>query len=185
MRSFFDDATTTAFILRNWYKSKIGTASIKTECIIPFKQLNTGELKMLILKHTLETSATPTQIWRVWENVETWKEWDHEIEFSKLDGPFKSGVCGQLKMLNSPIMRTQITKCDPLRMYVIETKFFLAKSVSTSIIEQIGEKTYVTFINEIRGPLACFYMLLVGRNIKEKTPHEMQEMLKKASSLEQ
>ena len=37
---------------------------------------------MLILKNTIETTATPEQIWRVWEDVETWKDWDHEIEFS-------------------------------------------------------------------------------------------------------
>ncbi len=54
--------------------------------------------------------------------------------------------------------------------------------MSTSIIDQKDGKTYVTFINEIRGPLAFLYMLLIGRSIKDKTPREMQEMLKKASS---
>ena len=138
---------------------------------------------MLILKHTVETTATPAQIWRVWEDVETWKDWDHEIEFSQIDGPFKSGTYGRLKMLRSPILRTQITKCEPLRMYVFEAKLLLAKAVSTSIIDQIGDNTYVTFQNEIRGPLAFFYMLLLGRGIKDKTAREMQEMLKKASSI--
>lgn len=136
---------------------------------------------MLILKHTIETTATPEQIWRVWEDVETWKDWDHGIEFSQIDGPFTSGTYGQLKMLRSPILRTQITQCSPLRSYVFEAQLFLAKSVSTSIIEQIGNKTYVTFQNEIRGPLAFFYMLLIGRGIKEKTPREMNEMIKKAN----
>ena len=121
---------------------------------------------MMILKHTLETTAPPAQIWRVWEDVETWKDWDHEIEFSQLDGPFKSGTHGRLKMLNSPILRGQITKCEPLRKYVFEVTLFLAKSVSTSSIDQISEKTYVTFQNEIRGPLAFFYMLIIGRGIK-------------------
>ncbi len=135
---------------------------------------------MLILKHTIETTASPAQIWRVWEDVETWKDWDHEIEFSQIDGPFESGTRGQLKMLRSPILKTQIKQCKPLRSYVFEAKLFLAKSVSTSIIDQRGSKIYVTFINEIRGPLAFLYILLIGRSIKDKTPKEMKEMLKKA-----
>lgn len=150
--------------------------------IIPAKPKKYRSIKMLIFKHTVVTTATPAQIWRVWEDVLTWKDWDHEIEFSQIDGPFKVGTYGQLKMLRSPILRTQITKCEPLRMYVIEAKLFLAKSVSTSIIDQIDDKTYVTFQNEICGPFAFFYMLIIGRGIKDKTPREMQEMLKKASS---
>ena len=138
---------------------------------------------MHIFKHTVETTASPAQIWRVWEDVETWKDWDHEIEFSRLNGPFKAGTTGSLKMCNSPVLKTEITHCEPLRIYVFETKLFLATSVSTSIIEQVNGKTYVTLINEITGPLAFFYMLLIGRGIKAKTPSEMQRMLKKANHL--
>lgn len=138
---------------------------------------------MLISKHTVETTATPAQIWRVWEDVETWKDWDHEIEFSRLNGPFKAGTTGCLKMRKSPIFKTQITQVEPLRRYVFEAKLFFARSVSISIIDQIVDKTYVTLQNEIRGPLAFLYALLIGRGIKEKTPNEMQQMLKKASNL--
>lgn len=136
---------------------------------------------MLISKYTVPTTATKAQIWRVWTDVETWKDWDHEIEFSRLYGAFKPGTTGHLKMHNSPILKTKITQVDHLRRYVFETKLLLATSVSTSIIEQIDDKTYVTLINEIRGPLAFLYMLLIGRGIKDKTPLEMERMLKKAS----
>lgn len=138
---------------------------------------------MLICKYTVETNATPAQIWRVWEDVETWKSWDEEIEFSRLNGAFETGTTGYLKMHNSPILKTEITQCEPLQRYVFEAKLLLARSVSTSIIDQIAGRTYVTFINEIQGPLVCFYALLIGRLIKKKTPVEMQKMLKKASDL--
>lgn len=138
---------------------------------------------MLIIKHTLETNVPPKQIWQVWEDVETWKSWDHEIEFSKMDGPFETGTRGRLKMHNSPILETKITQCEHLRKYVFEANLFLAKSVSTSLIQQRAGKTYVTFQNEVRGPLAFFYVLLIGRRIKQKTPNEMREMLQKAEQL--
>lgn len=138
---------------------------------------------MLICKYTVETRATPAQIWRVWEDVETWKSWDEEIEFSRLNGSFEAGTTGYLKMHNSPILKTEITECEPLRRYVFEARLLLARSVSTSIIEQIAGKTYVTLINEIRGPLAHFYGFFIGRGIRDKTLVEMQKMLKKANDL--
>lgn len=138
---------------------------------------------MLISKYTVSTTATKAQIWRVWTDVETWKDWDHEIEFSRLNGPFKVGMTGCLKMHNSPVLKTKITQVEPLCRYVFETKLFWARSVSTSIIDQIDDKTYVTLLNEIRGPLAFFYVLLIGRGIKDKTALEVERMLNKASNL--
>lgn len=135
---------------------------------------------MLISNYTVSTTATKAQIWRVWTDVETWKDWDHEIEFSRIDGPFKTGTTGCLKMHNSPVLTTKITHVEPLCRYVFETKLFLATSVSTSIVEQVDHTTYVTLQNEIRGPLALFYVLLIGRGIKDKTPLEVERMLKKA-----
>jgi hypothetical protein len=67
------------------------------------------DISMLIIKQKIETTATPAQIWRVWEDVETWKSWDEEIEFSRLKGPFEAGTTGCLKMHNSPILKTEIT----------------------------------------------------------------------------
>jgi len=52
---------------------------------------------MLIIRHTVETTATPTQIWQVWQDVENWNSWDHETESSRLDGPFQAGITGWLK----------------------------------------------------------------------------------------
>lgn len=137
---------------------------------------------MLISQYTIETTATPAQIWRVWEDVETWKTWDREIEYSHINGSFAQGTTGSLKMHNSPVLKTEITQCEPLRMYVFEAKLFLARSVSTSSIEQIANKTLVTFKNEICGPLAFFYILLIGGKIKDKMPGEMQRMLNKAKN---
>jgi hypothetical protein len=34
---------------------------------------------MRIVKHTVETKATPIQIWKVWEDAENWKTWDKDI----------------------------------------------------------------------------------------------------------
>lgn len=69
-----------------------------------------------------------------------------------------------------------------MQEYIIEAKLLWARSVSTSIIDEVAGKTYVTPINEIRGPLAYVYALLVGSEIKNKALLEMQKMFKKAGN---
>ena len=61
---------------------------------------------MLVIKHTVETTASPKAIWDIWQDVANWKSWDHGIEFSTIDGPFKEGTTGTLKPKGGPQVRT-------------------------------------------------------------------------------
>ena len=35
---------------------------------------------MLIAEHTIQTSASPEVIWRLYEDVKSWPTWDHGVE---------------------------------------------------------------------------------------------------------
>ncbi|MBT3581465.1 hypothetical protein HN511_04135 [bacterium] len=139
---------------------------------------------MLIIKYTVETTVAQDKIWQALQDVENWHSWDHELEFSRIDGPFKVGTKGQLKPKGGPILETLLTRVEPLKMFVQEAKLSLAKAVMSHFITTVDGKTQVTFQTEIRGPLALLYVCMLGRSIKKKIPLEMEEMLKKAKSLE-
>lgn len=138
---------------------------------------------MLIIKHTVETTATPTQIWRVWQDVENWNSWDYDLESSGIKGPFQVGTTGYLKFKDNPLLKTLLTCVEPLKMFVQEAKLPLATVVMTHIISNIEGKTYVTIQTEIRGLFAFFYIILLGFSIRKKVPIEVQAMLKKAKAL--
>ena len=135
---------------------------------------------MFIVKHTVETKATPMQIWRVWQDVENWKTWDQEIELSRIDGPFQSGTTGCSKFVGTPLFKTLLTQVEPLKLVVQEAHLFFAKVVSYQSMSQVAGKTQVTFQVEIRGPLSFVYAGMLGRFIKKKIPTEMEEMIKRA-----
>lgn len=135
---------------------------------------------MLIIKHTVETEATPTQIWRVWQDVENWKNWDQEIELSRIDGPFQTGTTGCTKFVGTPLFKTLLTQVEPLKLVVQEAYLSFAKVVSCQSMSQVAGKTQVTFQVEIRGLLSFFFACMLGRFIKKKIPVEMEEMIKKA-----
>lgn len=138
---------------------------------------------MLITKHTLETTATPAQIWKVWQDVENWKKWDQEIEFSQIDGPFQTGTTGSTKFIKTPIFKTLLTQVEPFKLVVQEAYLSFAKVISTQSMSQVAGKTQVTFQVEIRGPLSLFFACIIGRFIKKKIPIEMEEMLKRVHAL--
>ncbi len=138
---------------------------------------------MFIVKHTVETKATPTQIWSIWQDVENWKTWDEQIELSQIDGPFQTGTHGSTKFIGTPLFKTLLTQVEPLKLVVQEAYLSFAKVVSYQSMRQVDDKTEVTFQVEIRGPLSFFYACMLRRFIKKKIPPEMKLMLKRVHAL--
>src|ERR1700722_11134790 len=123
---------------------------------------------MFVVKHTLETKATPIQIWRIWQDVENWKNWDQEIELSRIDGPFQSGTTGCIKFIGTPLFKTLLTQVEPLKLVVQETYLSFAKVISYQSMSQVAGKTQITFQVEIRGLLSLFYACMLGRSFKKQ-----------------
>ena len=138
---------------------------------------------MHIIKHTVETKISPTQIWKIWEDVENWKTWDREIELTRIDGPFQAGTTGATKFVGTPLFKTLLTHVEPYKLVVQEAHLFCAKVVSTQLMSQVAGKTEVTFQIEVRGPMSFFYACMLRRFIKKKIPIEVETMLKRAEAL--
>ena len=135
---------------------------------------------MFIVKHTVETKATPEKIWEIWQDVENWKTWDEQIELSQIEGPFQAGTHGSTKFIGTPLFKTLLTQVEPLKLVVQEAYLFFAKVVSYQCMRRVNDKTEITFEVEIRGPLFLFYVCMLRRFIKKKIPQEMELMLKRA-----
>ncbi len=143
----------------------------------------TGRTSMLIIKHTVETKALPKVIWQIWQDVENWNTWDHGIEFSTSNGPFVAGTTGTLKPKGGPLVRTKLTCVEPMKMFVDESKLFLARIIVSHYLTESAGKTQVTHQIEMKGPLAFLFAYLIGRTMKKNLPQEMQAMIKKAETL--
>jgi hypothetical protein len=137
---------------------------------------------VFIIKYTVTTTATPAQIWHVWQDVENWNTWDHDLELSKINGPFQVGTTGELKFKDSPPLKTLLTCVEEPKIFVQEAKLPLARVIMTHTTNNVDRKTHVTIQTEVRGLFAFFYFILLGRSIKKKVPMEVQEMLKKAKN---
>lgn len=137
---------------------------------------------MLITKHTIETKTSPVAIWEVWQDVANWNTWDHSVEFSTLDGPFKTGTTGTLKPKGGPLVHTKLTSVEPKKSFVCEAKLPFTRIKTSHFLSEANGKTEVTHQIEMSGPLAFFFAFVIGRNMKKNLPQEMMAMIKKASN---
>ena len=138
---------------------------------------------MLIIKHTVQTTAPVWAVWQILSDVSTWSVWDQELEYSSINGPFVAGTTGKVKFKNSPELPMQLTLVKPQTLWDCTIKLLGARFLSSHLVVESGDKTYVTFTTEVKGPLAFFWAFLIGRNTKKKVPVEMLMMVKKAEEL--
>lgn len=139
---------------------------------------------MLIIKHTVETTASPSTIWELWQDVSNWNTWDHGIEFSTIKGAFKAGTTGTLKPKGGPLLHTKLTQVEPMKMFVDEAKLPLTRIIVSHSLTESEGKTYVTHQIEMRGLLSFVFAFLIGRDMKKNLSDEMSAMIRKAESLE-
>ena len=138
---------------------------------------------MLIIKHTIETKASPKAIWHIWQDVANWNTWDHGIEFSTSNGPFVEGTTGTLKPKGGPLVHTKLTCVEPMKKFIDESKLPLTRIIVSHFMIEAAGKTFVTHQIEMKGPLAFFFAFLIGRNMKKNLPDEMKSMIRKAECL--
>lgn len=140
---------------------------------------------MLIIKHTIETTARPSDIWQIWQDVANWHTWDHGIEYATSDGPFVAGTRGTLKPKGAPLVHTQLTCVEPMKKFVDESRLPFARIIVSHFLTEEFGRTYVTHQIEMKGILSFLFAYLIGREMKKNLPVEMQAMVKKAEALKQ
>ena len=48
-------------------------------------------------KRSVESSASPDAVWRIWSDTSTWPSWNPDVVLTTVDGEFKSGASGKME----------------------------------------------------------------------------------------
>jgi hypothetical protein len=135
---------------------------------------------MIIAQHTLETTALPENIWALWADASTYKEWDDGIEWSKLNGEFKVGTTGELKPSGGrPIVFT-ITEMLEGRSFANLTQLSLARLRFHYTMEPTDMGTKLTHCIEVEGPLAWIWAQALRPAFQASLPAAMRKLARLA-----
>jgi len=141
---------------------------------------------MFKVESKIEVNSTPEKIFEIYKDVDNWKEWDISLDFSSIDGEFKSGIRGKLKPKKSPVV------ANVEFVEVIENRFFHVHNISIlcifdfyHTIEEKNNLVEITHIVEIKNRFKFLSLLssFVGRKIGEDIQNSMETVLNNIKKL--
>jgi hypothetical protein len=132
-------------------------------------------------EHTLETTARPERIWEQLQEVAAWPQWDHGLDGAELAGTFSTGARGTVRLARRRPRAFQLSAVAAPTDLVALTRLPLAEVRHIHHQEGTPMGTRMTHRIEIRGPLAWFYGLGVGRRLRDGLAPSMRRLARLAS----
>lgn len=76
---------------------------------------------MAFREASLETKASPTRVWQIWSDVNTWPGWNPDMKESRLDGPLKAGTTGMINTRSGGKHDVVVTQFEAGRSFELES----------------------------------------------------------------
>lgn len=128
-------------------------------------------------------SAAAEDVWAIWSQVATWNRWDHDLEFSELNGEFVQGANGILKPVDGPKVNFVISKCRKNELFTTESSLPLCKMSVAHTVQQVDDQqVQITHRVEFAGPLSFLFRRVIGRKIEKDLPDTLANLMKIAET---
>ncbi len=110
---------------------------------------------MWATEHSLETSAVPEEIWRLWADVAGWPEWNGDIERIELIGPFAAGGTIVMTPIGQEPIELRIAEAVEPELFVDEAELDEIMVRTIHRVERLDpERVRITYRMEITGQAA-------------------------------
>ena len=136
-------------------------------------------------ERSVETSASPATVWRIWSNPASWQEWNPDVQSMTLNGPFATGTSGTMKTKQGT-RQVQLTSVVPGRSFQLETTVIpLTRfAFECQVIAGPAGKTTISQGIRVGGPLGGLVGGMMGRQIADTFPALLQGLARKAEASE-
>jgi hypothetical protein len=136
---------------------------------------------MWTTEHTIETTASPEAIWRLWSDVATWPEWNEDIEKIEISGPFAVGSTIAMTPKGQDTVELRIAEASESHLFIDEAEF---PDVVVRTVHRIdplgGDRSKVTYRMEISGPAADTVGPELGPQISSDFPETLSGLVERA-----
>lgn len=139
---------------------------------------------MVIVEYSMKTNAPPELVWSLWSDVKNWNQWDKEILFSELRGPFAPDSVGFFKPKGGFKMKFKLLNVVPKKSFANCSNLFLASLTFTHWMKAERGGTQLTYKAEINGPLAFLFSKLIGPRIKKGLPIAVRRFCELAENIQ-
>jgi len=138
---------------------------------------------MWAAEHSIETSAAPEAIWRLWAAVDRWPEWNGDIERIELQGPFADGGRIVMTPIGDEPIELRIAEAVGPELFVDEAELGEIVVRTTHRVDRLdGGRARVTYRLEITGPAADALGPQIGPEISGDFPQTLAALVERAES---
>ena len=132
----------------------------------------------------IEIVASPARVWEVMKDVERWPEWTPSItRVKRLDsGPFRPGSEARIRQPRLPQMVWRVTRLEPNRGFVWETRGWGALTVAEHWISPHGEGSKVVLIVQQAGLLMPIFRSWISKLTRGNMELEAQGLKRRCEA---
>ena len=136
---------------------------------------------MWAVEHSVETSASPEAVWRVWADVERWPEWNAGVERIELRGPFAVGTTILMTPPGDDPVELRIADAVEPDRFVDEADGGDFVVRTTHRVDAAGHGlSRITYRMEITGPAADTVGPEIGPEISGDFPQVLEALAARA-----
>jgi Polyketide cyclase / dehydrase and lipid transport len=140
---------------------------------------------MWAAEHSIETTASPESIWRLWSDVSTWGDWNADIERIESSGPFAPGSTIEMTPVGQDTVELRIAKASEPNLFVDEADLGEVLVTTFHRIEPLDpERSLVTYRMEITGSAADTVGPELGPEISGDVPETLVALVERAAASE-
>ena len=140
---------------------------------------------MATQERSVETTASPQAVWKLWSDTSTWQEWNPDVQTMSLNGPFATGTMGTMKTKQGT-RQIVLSEVVPGRSFRLETtvipltRFFFDCTVASGP----AGKTKISQAVTVGGPLGGVVGGMMSKQIADTFPALLQGLARKAETSE-
>jgi len=133
---------------------------------------------------SVETSAAPEKVWRIWSDMSTWGEWNPNVETMDWSGGFVSGSSGVMKTKAGQHHKMQLVDVQAGRSFALITSVVPGTKFrfNCRIEPAPGGKTKVGQTVEVGGPLGPVLGGMMGPQVSKEFGTLLSNLARKAET---
>lgn len=132
-------------------------------------------------EQSIETTASPEAIWRLWSDVAGWPEWNADIEHIEISGPFAAGSTISMTPVGQDPVELRIAEAVKPDLFVDEA---LVANVVVRTVHRVerldGDRNRIVYRMEINGPAADDVGPELGPQISADFPATLAALARQA-----
>jgi len=118
---------------------------------------------------SVETTAPPDKVWKIWSDMSTWGDWNPNVSTMEWEGGFASGTTGIMNTRAGQHHKMKLVDVVPGRSFALETSVVPGTTFRFNCrIELVSGKARVSQTVEVRGPLGPVLGGMLGPQVSKE-----------------